>query len=75
MKHSDRMIEWFKFHDNKATLGEILQSGEPWAYEFRARATDLRHQGFVITCLRNKMPSDNLYTVYEPEPSGQLRMA
>jgi len=74
MSHCERLVAWFKSRDGQATLGEILGSGEGWSYEFRARATDLRKKGYVITCERGRRPSENLYRVIEPEANGQLRL-
>lgn len=75
MTHLALMVSWFEKRGGKATLEEILTSGEPWSYEFRARATDLRKKGFVIICERGTMPSFNRYTVIPPEENGQLRIA
>lgn len=74
MTHSEQIIEWFRKRNGFATLGEILKSGEEWSYEFRARATELRKKGYVITCDRGQNPSENLYRVIPPEENGQLRI-
>lgn len=74
MTHLERVIVWFNARHNHATLREILTSGEPWSYEWRARATELRHKGFVITYERGVTPSDNTYTVIPPEENGQTRL-
>jgi len=66
MTQKEQMVQWFKAHDGFATLGEILKSGEPWSYEFRARATDLRKEGYRITCDRGDHPSRNLYRLRPP---------
>ena len=75
MTQAEAMVKWFKEHDGFATLGEILQSGESFSYEFRARATDLRKKGYRITCDRAKRPSENLYRMFPPEPNGQMKLA
>lgn len=75
MTHLERVIVWFEVRHGKATLGEILRSGEPWSYEWRARATDLRHKGYVITYQRGATPTENVYTVVPPEENGQMRIA
>lgn len=72
MTHSEQMVKWFKNHNGFATLQEIITSGEPWSYEFRARATDLRKKGYRITCDRALTPSLNLYRLFPPETSGQM---
>lgn len=71
MTHIERMIWWFQMHRGKATLGEILQSGEPWSYEFRARMTDAKKRGIHFRCQRNKPPSANLYSLVAFDASGQ----
>lgn len=75
MTHLELMVSWFKRNNGTATLSEILRCGEPWSYEFRARATDLRKKGYRIVCERGTKPSDNRYQLFEPESSGQLRLA
>ena len=67
MTHKTSIVEWFKARNGFATLGEILKSGEPWSYEFRARATELRRQGYTITCERGPRPSENLYRLTDPK--------
>ena len=60
------------------TLGEILKN--PWGYEFRARATELRKEGYSIVCTKGKRPSENVYTLSDPaftvhvDKSGQREM-
>lgn len=55
------MLELFRKHNNVLTLGQILQT--TLAAEYRARMTDLRHDGFVIELCRGKRPSENTYTL------------
>ena len=64
MTQHEHIIEAFKENGGKMTLGFILQ--HRWGYEFRARATELRRQGYTITCTKGKRPSENLYTFQEP---------
>lgn len=75
MSQISEMVEWFKRQGGSATLDQILKSGERWSYEWRARATDARKQGYVIALERGKIPSDNRYSLVEPESNGQLRLA
>lgn len=74
MTHLDQMLFWFKSRNGFATLFEIIHSGQPWSYEFRARATDLRKKGYRITCQRGKRPGDNLYRIGAPEENGQIKI-
>lgn len=62
------MVEWFRFHGCRATLGEILKSGEAWSYEFRARMTDAKKRGIRFACQQDrKCPSNNLYRLMEQQ--------
>lgn len=72
MTQIEQMIAWFRAHGNKATLAEILSSGERWSYEWRARATDARKKGYVITLERGSSPSQNLYRLVDQDSNGQL---
>lgn len=74
MTHIERMVYWFRMHQGKATLGEILRSGEPWSYEFRARMTDAKKRGVAFfSCQQDhKQPSMNLYRLIEK--SGQMEL-
>lgn len=75
MTHRERIVEWFRARHGHATLREILESHEPFAYEIRARFTELRKEGYVITCERGTTPSENKYVVVPPEENGQMRLA
>lgn len=75
MTHVDRLVHWFRSHNNRATLGEILQSGEPWCHEFNARKANARKQGYVFLFERGKTASENVYQLVTPEETGQLRFA
>lgn len=75
MTHLEMLVAWFKSRGGTATLRDILQSGQPWAYEWRARATDLRHQGrYDLVLCRGDRPSDNAYSLIEREENGQMRL-
>ena len=74
MTQHEALIDLFRRNGYRLTLSEILQY--PFGYEFRARFTELRRQGYVILCERNgKKPSLNTYTMVEPEENGQMRFA
>lgn len=45
MTHLDMIAAWFSRRGGKATLRDILNSGEPWMHEWNARKTDLRGKG------------------------------
>lgn len=66
MTHIELMITWFKARGGKATLRDILQSDQPFSYEWRARATELRRKtAYDLVLTRGKRPSDNLYSLVE----------
>ena len=69
MSQHEAILEFFRERGGRATLGEILQ--RPFGYEFRARATELRRQGYRIECVKAKKPSDNLYVLSVARP-GEL---
>lgn len=73
MTQAERMIHWFRMHNCSATLGEILRSGEPWSYEWRARVTEARKKGIAFVLERGKTPSENRYRMIEQQ--GQTEMA
>lgn len=64
MTQHEQLITMFRENGNRLTLGQIMQT--TLAAEYRARMTDLRHQGYTITCTKGKRPSENLYTFQEP---------
>ena len=71
MTHIERMVYYFRMRGGKLTLGEILCSGEPWSYEFRARMTDARKRGIQFNFQRGTTASENLYTLVEYDKDGQ----
>lgn len=74
LTHIERMVYWFRMHEGKATLAEILKSGEAWSYEFRARMTDARKKGIQFVCHRGQTPSLNEYRLVFYESNGQGRL-
>jgi hypothetical protein len=67
------LIDLFHKHGNKLTLGHLLST--PLGYKATSRFAELRKQGYVIFCEQDrKAPSNNLYTLVEPERDGQLRL-
>lgn len=73
MTQHEQLLALFRRHGNAITLGQIMQT--TLAAEYRARMTELRKQGYVITCQKSKKASDNLYTLFEPDAAGQLAFA
>jgi hypothetical protein len=74
MTQIESMLSWFNRRGNEATLRDILQSHEPWSYEFRARLTDAKTRlGITHTCEQRKPRSENLYRIVYPE-GNQMRL-
>lgn len=72
MTQKEQLLNLFRDNGNQLTLGMILKTS--LAAEYRARMTDLRHNGFKIGLERGKTPSENLYTLteYKTESNGQM---
>lgn len=73
MTHAEAILDFLESHGGEATLGEMLQAGYgSWAHKLTARISDLRKQGFRITCEKGPNPSKNLYRIENPEPRFQF---
>lgn len=73
MTQIERMRFWFRMHNNQATLGEILRSGEPWMHKVTARMSDARKRGIEFVCQEDpKRPSNNLYRMIEKKGQAEL---
>jgi hypothetical protein len=69
------MLYWFMRRGYKATLGEIMRSGEGWAYEFRARLVDAQRKfGYHWTCEKRTPRTENIYRIMPPD-RNQMRFA
>lgn len=73
MTQHEQLIDLFRRHGYRITLGQILNT--TLAAEYRARMTDLRKRGFTIICEKGKRASENMYVMVEPEANGQMRLA
>lgn len=69
----DRMVFWFRMNNCRATLKQILERGEPWSYEFRARMAEARRRGIAFVLERGSKPSENVYRMVEQK--GQMELA
>jgi hypothetical protein len=67
------LLNLFHINNNQLTLGHILQTN--LCAEYRARMTDLRRDGYVITCERGGNPSQNIYRLIEADKDGQIVFA
>ena len=73
MTQTEQLIDLFKRNGYQLRLRQILNT--TLAAEYRARMSELRKNGYVITCEQGKQASDNLYVLVEPEEDGQMRFA
>lgn len=75
MTQKETLLKMFRDKNGWLTLSEILNT--QLAAEYRARMTDLRHDGFVIAFERGKRPSENVYRLVETkvETDGQVAFA
>lgn len=67
----EEILRVFRNHNYQMTLGLILCY--PWGYKFTSRASELRRDGYTVTCQKAKQPSNNLYIIVPPAEDGQLR--
>lgn len=78
MTQCETLVELFKQNGWTMTLGQLLQY--PVGYKCTSRFSDLRKQGYVITCEKGVTPSLNRYTMVAPvawktDEKGQLLCA
>ena len=80
LTQKEHLLKLFRDNHRVMTLGEILRS--PVGYEWRARATELRRQGYKIELIERhpEAPSANIYQLSEPieiklESDGQACFA
>ena len=73
MTQREQLLNLFQANGNRLTLGQILNT--TLAAEYRARITELRHEGYIITLERGKTSSENVYRLFKIEANGQLRLA
>ncbi len=70
MSQKDLILDCFRRHGNKVTLGELLEDGRySYAHKLTARLSDMRKEGYDIKCTEGDVPSNNLYTLVEPIPT------
>lgn len=66
MTQYQQILELFRANGNRITLGQIMQT--TLAAEYRARISELRHQGYVIVCEKGKRASENVYRLEPAQP-------
>jgi len=70
---AQELVRFFRDNNWTLRLHDLLQTS--FASEYRARITELRREGYTVTCQRSKRPGENVYTMIPPEASGQRRFA
>ena len=65
MSYQQQVLTTFKEHGGSMTLGQILKY--TWGYSIRSTFSRLRKQGYTVDLLRGNTPSENLYTIIEPQ--------
>jgi len=78
MTQCDQLVVLLRENGWTMTLVQLLEY--PVGYKATSRFSDLRKEGYVITCEKGATPSLNLYTMIEPivwksEGNGQLLCA
>jgi hypothetical protein len=61
MTQHQQLLELFRLNGGRLHLKTILET--TLAAEYRARMTDLRHEGYRIEFTRGATPGENLYTL------------
>lgn len=75
----EHLLYLFRINGGKVSLRTIL--GTELAAEYRARISEMRRDGYKITCIKGKQAGDNVYWLEMvpakiiEDPGGQLRMA
>jgi hypothetical protein len=78
MSHKAEIIAAFERHGWTMTLGQLLEEGRfSFAHKLTARLSDLRDEGYVITCTEGEKPTDNLYEMrpkftFNPQGQGEM---
>lgn len=72
MTQHEHLLNLFRIHNHRLTLGQIMQT--TLAAEYRARISEMRRLGFSITCCKGKTASENTYILSEPGKDGQYEM-
>ena len=65
------LVKLFSEHGYRLTLHQIMQTS--FAAEYRARITEIRQEGYTVTCERGETPGENTYRMIPPDKNGQIR--
>jgi len=75
MNQKEKILQFFRSHNNRATLGEFLSDPSGIGYKCTSRFSELRKEGYAIVCEKAEKASDNVYKLLEFDSSGQGRFA
>ncbi len=75
MNHKEKILQFFRSHNNQATLGQFLSDPTGIGYKCTSRFSELRKDGYSIICEKKDKASDNLYRLIEFDQTGQGRFA
>lgn len=67
MNHKKQIVDAFERHGWTMTLGQLLEEGRySFAHKVTARLSDLRREGYIITCKEGAKPTENIYKMERP---------
>jgi hypothetical protein len=75
MTQKEQLLALFHFYGNKLTLGQLLEHSSGVGYKCTSRFSDLRKEGYVITCVKGVRPSENLYCLVAEPGQKQAALA
>lgn len=71
MSQKEKILDFFRSHGNKATLGQFLSDPSGIGYKCTSRFSELRKEGYAIVCEKGQKATDNCYRLIEFDQSGQ----
>jgi len=72
MSQKQDLLDMFRIRGGRLFLGEIMKT--ELAAEYRARFSELRQDGYIITCKKGATPSENLYCLVAEPGQTQPRL-
>lgn len=74
MTQKEKILQFFRNHGNRATLGQFLSDPSGIGYKCTSRFSELRNDGYGVICEKGKTASENLYRLIEFDSVGQGRL-
>lgn len=69
VSQADNLLELFRTHGNRLTLGDILENWRLIGSKYTNRISEIRAMGYIVECIVDKKePTNNLYELKEPTP-------